>query len=73
MAPSWALCPWMKGDYSFTQHQGITNMGGVALPQGSEMKPGLGHEAWEPETYPVQGDVGNLETQNDDPEESQDE
>lgn len=48
-------------------------MGGVALPQGSEMKPGLGHEAWEPETYPVQGDVGNLETQNDDPEESQDE
>lgn len=25
------------------------------------------------ETYPVQGDVGNLETQDDDPDESQDE
>lgn len=24
-------------------------------------------------TYPIQGDVGNLETQNDDPDESQDE
>lgn len=28
---------------------------------------------WGTETYPVQGDVGNLETQNDDPDESQDE
>lgn len=50
-------------------------MGGTALSPGArgEARAGLGHSILESETYPVQGDVGNLETQNDDPEESQDE
>lgn len=34
---------------------------------------GRGHEVLERETYLVQGDLGDLETENDDPEESQDE
>lgn len=48
----------------------------LLCPQDPEGRPGLG---WAgqlgagAETYPVQADVGNLETQNDDPDESQDE
>lgn len=46
-------------------------------PQGSEVRPGLGWvtRCWVlgTEPYLVQGDVGDLETQNDDPDESQDE
>lgn len=46
----------------------------LLCPQGPEVRPGLG---WVVQvvagTYPVQGDVGDLETQNDDPDESQDE
>lgn len=46
----------------------------LLCPQGPGVRPGLG---WAVRvvagTYPVQGDVGDLETQNDDPDESQDE
>lgn len=48
----------------------------LLCPQGPEGRPGLGWAGqlgMGAETYLVQADVGNLETQNDDPDESQDE
>lgn len=50
-------------------------MDGIALSPGAggEARAGLGNCEVEAETNPVQGDVGNLETQDDDPDESQDE
>lgn len=46
----------------------------LLFPQGSEVRLGwAGNWGLGAETYPVQGDIGNLETQNDDPDEAQDE
>lgn len=46
----------------------------LLCPQGPEGRQGwAGSQTLWVETYPVQDDMGNLETQNNDPEESQDE
>lgn len=66
----------MKGEYSlnsFNTKGSSTWVEQLCSGIRDEARAGPGHEALKPETYPVQGDVGNLETQNDDPEESQDE